>query len=130
MVSSNLPSLFTTSLGGLAFAGLPRGRGDSSLIVQPTEDGLSVRAPAPGLVPDSIEVSIEQDRLEVRALARSFEPDLETSDQEARAGFSLRLPFRVDAPRAKASYEQGMLLIDLPRPKADRPHQLEVRTDG
>lgn len=124
MVRSNLPSLFNSTLGGLN-----RWRGEPTLAVQPTENGIHIRASAPGLDPDSIEVLLEEQHLVVKALTKAYGPAQAEDQEDVSAGFSLRLPFRPDPAATEASYEQGMLLIHLVRPETDLPRRIELRTD-
>ena len=36
------------------------------------------------------------------------------------------LPFRVDADKASARFEHGVVSLTLPRPEDDKPHQIKV----
>jgi len=85
-----------------------------------TRDGLMVRASLPGVRPEDVEVQVRGDRLTLRAEVR----EERTVDrfgwvlQEQRAGVwerTFRLPFQVDARRAKAVLSDGVLTVRLPK---------------
>ena len=142
MVRTNLLSPFSTSfLDGFPFEGPARRRGVPPLAVENTANGLHLRATLPGLDPATIEISIEEARLDVKGRKRTYgavkptADEAEGSDSEAaealgeEVSFALRLPFRPDSAKVEARYEQGMLLLRLPRPEVDLPKRIELRVD-
>lgn len=85
-----------------------------------TRDGIAVRVSLPGIRPEDVAVEVRGDWLTLRAQVR----EERTADRfgwtvrERRAGLwerRLRLPFRVDARRARAELTGGVLTVRLPR---------------
>jgi len=85
-----------------------------------TREGLMVKATLPGVHPEDVEVQVWGDRLTIRAEARR---DRTVGQhgwhiRERQVGLwqrTLRLPFRVNARRARAELADGILTIRLPR---------------
>jgi HSP20 family protein len=96
------------------------------------EDGaILVRASVPGLKPEDIDVSIEDNLLTIKA-----ETKVEGERQEGgflmrelRSGTfhrSLRLPDSVDADNARTDYENGVLTVTLPKAESKKAKHLLV----
>jgi HSP20 family protein len=99
--------------------------------VSETDSAVDVRASLPGVKPDEVEVSIQNDVLSIRA-----EHKEQTEDQkrdyyrrEIRYGAfhrALALPVGVDAEKAEARFEDGILNLHLPKAEAARPKTIKV----
>ena len=95
-------------------------------------DDFVVRASMPGVAPENIQVSIEDNVLTIRGETASH---FETTEgnylmRERRAGSfhrSLRLPDTVDQDKAEPRYEHGVLTVSLPKAEAKKAKQFEVR---
>ena len=95
-------------------------------------DDFVVRASLPGVAPDNIQVSIEDNVLTIRGETASH---FETAEgnylmRERRSGSfhrSLRLPDTVDQDKAEPRYEHGVLTISLPKAEAKKTKQFEVK---
>ena len=95
-------------------------------------DHFVVRASMPGVSPDHIHVSIEDNVLTIRGETASH---FENTDgnylmRERRSGSfhrSLRLPDTVDQDAAEPRYEHGVLTITLPKAEAKKAKQFEVK---
>ena len=95
-------------------------------------DDFVVRASMPGVAPDNIQVSIEDNVLTIRGETASHFDSAEGSYlmRERRTGSfhrSLRLPDTVDQDKAEPCYEHGVLTVTLPKAVAKRARQFEVR---
>ena len=93
--------------------------------------GVLVTAEVPGVAPEQFDISVHKDALVVQGKreAEAVEPDAQVRRQERPLGpFSrtVALPFRVDADKVSARFDRGVLTIDLPRPEADKPHQIKI----
>jgi HSP20 family protein len=93
-------------------------------------DGAIVAAEVPGVSPEDLEVSIRRDTITLRG-TRKGEPteDAVVLRQERVTGPFARnfvLPFRVDADKASAKFERGVVTLTLPRPEEDKPHRISI----
>ncbi|ACP21545.1 heat shock protein, Hsp20 family (plasmid) [Sinorhizobium fredii NGR234] len=94
-------------------------------------DGAVVTAEIPGVAPEELDIAVHQNMVTLRG-SRPAEPlaeDAVIHRQERATGAFARnliLPFRVDGDHATAKFRNGLLRLDLPRPKADRPHKINV----
>ena len=95
-------------------------------------DDFVVRASMPGVAPDNINVSIEDNVLTIRGETASSFESTEGSYlmRERRSGSfhrSLRLPDTVDHDKAEPRYEHGVLTITLPKAEAKKARQFDVK---
>ena len=97
------------------------------------EDGQIVTAEVPGVSPDDLEITILGEKLTLSG-ARKLDELPEGARYHRRergmGEFSrtVQLPFLVDAGKAEAAFENGVLTVTLPRAEADRPRRVEVKT--
>ena len=99
------------------------------------DDAISVHASLPGIKPEHVSVTIEDDVLTVSGQTESEEEHKEDAYlmRERRFGSfrrSLRLPETVDPDRAETTYEDGVLTVTLPKSEAKRAKQLTVKAKG
>ena len=95
-------------------------------------DDFVVRASLPGVSPDNIQVSIEDNVLTIRGETASHFENTEGNYlmRERRSGSfhrSLRLPDTVDQDKAEPRYEHGVLTINLPKAEAKKARQFDVK---
>ncbi len=95
-------------------------------------DNFVVRASLPGVSPENISVSIEDNVLTIRGETASQFEHAEGAYlmRERRTGAfhrSLRLPDTVDQDKAEPRYEHGVLTVSLPKAEAKRAKQFEVK---
>jgi len=99
------------------------------LDVYTTPQEVVITAPLPGVSPDDVEITIEGDTITIKG---EIKPPLENVDyllQERRYGpFSrtLRLDIPVEADKAEASFENGMLTITIPKAEAVKARTIKV----
>lgn len=114
------------------FEGLPLGStGEFPLInVWSDSEGVVVTSLLPGVGSENIDITIQEDTLTLKG--ERLPPEVEGATwhrHERPTGAFARtvvLPFRVDAERAEAMYDHGVLAIRLERPKEDRPRQIKI----
>lgn len=88
-------------------------------------------AEMPGLDRESVEITLEDQVLSLRG-ERKFERDEEKDNyhriERAYGTFSrsFRLPTNVDTNAAKASFDNGVLTIELPKSEEAKPKKLEI----
>lgn len=115
--------------------GLTRPAGTS--IVPPvdmyeTKDAVVVETPLAGVDPKKIEISIDNGTLSIKG---SIERKTEVEDKnyyrkEVRSGSLFRqvaLPTRVDGTKAEASYENGILKIQLPKLGEEKTIKIDIK---
>jgi len=99
--------------------------------VSETEGEVDVKAALPGIKPEEVEVSINKDVLTIKAEHKSDAEDTKRDYYRREISYgsyqrSFSLPFAVDADKAEASFENGMLTLRLPKAEALRPKQIKV----
>lgn len=101
--------------------------------VSETDNMIEVKAQLPGVEPGDIDVSVNDDILMIKAETRKESEEKQKSyyRQEFRYGSfqrAITLPCRVQAERAEASFENGVLFLKLPRSEAERPKQIKIQS--
>jgi HSP20 family protein len=100
--------------------------------VEETDEAVTVRMDLPGHDPKNIHVDVENDVLTVRSERRSetTEKDGRVHRRERSYGLYARsfvLPAIVDASKAEARYENGVLTVTLPKHAEARPKRIAVK---
>jgi HSP20 family protein len=96
-----------------------------------TEDDIVVKATVPGVKPDEIDVTVTGDLLTIKG---EFKQEEKTEKpnylrQERRFGSFCRqvgLPVGVNADKAKASFENGVLTLEMPKVEAAKTKTVKV----
>lgn len=119
-----------------AFNGAPGSRvWVPAMDVAERNDAYLVQAELPGVSPDQVDVSFEQNILTIRGTKpASFDV---TSDGELRVFAaervhgtferSVRLPEFVASDRISASFANGLLTVTIPKAEAAQPRRIEVK---
>ena len=97
------------------------------------QDGVFVTAELPGVNPEDIDISVQNDTLILRGNREPEEVhEGRTYHRRERGsgGFtrSLQLPFQVNSNQVEAAYEKGVLSIALPRAEADKPKKIAIKS--
>jgi HSP20 family protein len=100
--------------------------------VSETDHEVEIKASLPGIDPNEVEITIQNDVLTVRGEHKEATEDKkrEYYRREVRyGGFhrSLALPTSVDSEKAEAEFKNGMLYLRLPKAEAVRPKQIKVK---
>lgn len=97
-----------------------------------TDQGLVLLIDLPGVVPDAIDVTLEQHVLTIRAHTEDRPPPgYSLAHQEYEPGDferSFTLSDRVDAGRIEARMSDGVLRLLLPKPQAAKARRVQVRS--
>jgi len=100
-----------------------------------TNDALVVKAAIPGVNPQDLDIAVEEDVLTIKG---EFKQE-ETSDEnqyhrrELRYGSferSLRLPPTVDPEKAEATFEHGMLKLEIPKKPEAKARSIKITPKG
>ena len=107
------------------------GRVGLPLDIRNTADTLVVEAAVPGVKPEDVEITIEDGRLTISAESREEREETkgETLISEIRRGSvsrSVALPQGLEADKATASFENGVLRLSIPRAEAVKPRQIRI----
>ena len=99
--------------------------------VSESDTAVDIKASLPGVKPEEVEISVQNDVLSIRAEHREETKD-EKKDyyrREIRYGSfhrALALPSSVDSDKAEARFDNGILTLHLPKAEAARPKQIKV----
>ena len=95
-----------------------------------TENEIVVRAAVPGLQPDQVEITLEGDTVTLRG---EFPRPLENVNYIfyerpwGRFSRTLQLNVPVQADKAEATFENGLLTLSLPKAEAVRPKTIQIK---
>lgn len=103
-----------------------------ALNIWANEDGALVTAELPGVDPEAIDISVVDDTLTLKGNREPEEPAEEQTYHRRERGYgafsrALQLPFAVEADTVEATFEKGVLQINLPRAEADKPKKITVK---
>lgn len=96
-----------------------------------TAEAFRLTADLPGAPMEAIDITLEENRLELRALRSGTSREGKTAagrpsaDTEYRRSF--RIPADVDRAQIQANLRDGVLRITLPKAPSARPQRIEVR---
>ncbi|HET6386904.1 MAG TPA: Hsp20/alpha crystallin family protein [Armatimonadota bacterium] len=99
-----------------------------------TPDQIVLVAPMPGAHPDDIEATVSGDTVYLRSELRG--PHQEDKNYMVREWSygpyerTIALPCGVDAERANASYDNGLLVLNLPKRNITRAHRITLQGDN
>ena len=97
-----------------------------------TDDEVVVKASLPGAKAEDVHISVTGETLTIKTETREEHEEKKPNyyRQERRAGSfqrSLTLPVRVDADKADATFDDGVLHLRLPKVAEVRPKSIEVK---
>ena len=112
-------------LGGGDLARLP-------LDIRTTPDALLVEASLPGIRPEDVDITVENGTLTIRAEDRSEDRREEGGwvVREITRGSLMRtvtLPTGLEADRAEATFEHGVLKLRFPKAEQVKPRQIRIQ---
>lgn len=103
------------------------------LDVAQTDDAYTIHAELPGVEKDGIQVGIEGSAVSIGAHIRQHDSLsgegnqlLRTERYYGEVTRSVHLPVEIDRERASARYENGVLMLTLPKKNAPAPQRLTV----
>ncbi len=104
-----------------------------ALDVMESEEAYTVQASIPGIDPNDIDVTLEDDVLTIKAETGVSEAEETTRYhlRERRFGSfsrSLRFPVAVNGDAVEASYEHGVLTLNIPKAEEVKPKRIAVKT--
>jgi len=98
-----------------------------------TDDGYIVKASLPGVNPEDIDITFSDNILTIQG---EIKEDVEEEQgryllRERRFGLfqrSIALPERVDADKIEATYEDGVLVLFIPKVEEIKPKRISIKT--
>ena len=117
------------------FEGAPNWGAPASLALDVIEndEGYVVEASVPGINPDDVEITLEDDVLTIKGEVKE-QHDVEEDNYRLRErrygsyGRSIRFPMAVDADNVAATYENGVLTLTVPKAEAVKPKRIAIKT--
>lgn len=106
--------------------------GHLALDLYQTDDEVVVKANIPGMQPEDIDISVSGDTLTIQGEMRQEQEseELQYMLRERRyASFarSITLPSAVEADKASAEFENGVLILTLPKVEEVKPKRITVK---
>ena len=95
-----------------------------------TDEEVVITAAVPGLDPDQVEISLEDDLLTISGKFQAPLENVRYLFQERPYGSfsrSVKINVDIDADRAEAKFEKGILMVILPKAERARPKVIEVK---
>lgn len=102
------------------------------LDVRSTPDALLVEAELPGINPEDVDITVENGTLTIRAEDRSERSNEEGGwlVREISRGSLMRsvtLPNGLEADKAEATFDHGVLKLRIPKAEQVKPRQIQIR---
>ena len=114
---------------GWAASGVP-------IDVEETAEGYVVTATLPGWKPEDVNITAQENTLTIAGEWKA-EPEAEQAKayhvrERAMASFRRTITFGapVDADKAQATYENGVLTLTLPKAESAKPRRIQIGGDG
>lgn len=117
--------------GGAALA--PRMTGSLAVDMYETDDDVVVKASVPGVDAEDLEISITGDTLTIKGQSEAKE-EVEEENYFYRERWygafsrSMAIPTSVEADKAEADFEDGVLTLRLPKAEEMKPKAIKVKT--
>jgi HSP20 family protein len=108
-------------------------RGYPLVNVHEDKDRLYVEALAPGIEPQSLNLTVVHNNLTISGEKKGPAPDIkpEAFHREERASGkfvrTITLPVEIDETKVNAEYKNGLLLMTLPKSEKAKPKQITVK---
>ena len=131
-----MDALFQDSFVRPWLTGGAAAQGNMAVDLYETQNEFVVKAVVPGIRPDDIDIQVVGDSVSIKAEAREDRPAEGTTVLYRERSFSgqvcrnFRLPTEVDANRADARFENGILTLTLPKAESARPKQIKIKTES
>jgi HSP20 family protein len=131
--------LFEDFFGGLAFTTAQTSNGPAGPIWTPAvdlsedKDSFAVRAELPGIDPGAVEIELQDNILSIRGERREERKEEKKNYHLLERSYgsffrSFTLPRNINADAVKATFENGVLSISVPKTAEARPRKVKVET--
>lgn len=104
-----------------------------ALDVEEDEEAFTLHVELPGVDPQDVEVSLEENVLTIGGERRFYDERSQEGFRRIERRFgrfhrSIRLPDRVAGDQVKAQYKEGLLTIEVPKAEEAKPRRIEVQS--
>ena len=109
-----------------------RAMGSQAYDLYETEDGIGCRVAVPGVRPEDVEITVARGVLTIKGHYPQVENQQQWTwhvrglPQSGEFTYSFSLPTEVNADRAEASFEHGILTLRLPKAEAAKPKRIQI----
>jgi len=108
------------------------GDGNVPLDLYETDDAVVVRATLPGVKPEDVDITITGETLTVRGESKREEEEKKRNYYRQESWFgsfvrSIALPTQVEADKAEAVFENGVLKLTIPKAEEAKPKTIKVK---
>jgi HSP20 family protein len=130
-IQNEMNRLFGRTYGG-DVGESSRGAWTPALDVHETQDKFVITMELPGVSPDDVDISVEDSTLVVRGERKFYSEHDEESFLRIERRFgeftrSLTLPSTADAESIQASFDQGVLTIEVPKKEEAKPRKISIK---
>ena len=103
--------------------------------VAETQDRFLITAELPGLRPEDVDISVENSVLRIQGERRFYHERKEDDFHRIERRFgsftrSITLPSTADAENIQASFDAGVLTIEVPKREEAKPRKIQVKATG
>ena len=94
-------------------------------------DGIVVTAEIPGVALEDVDLTVHQNTLTIKGRREPEAKEPEASFHRRERSFgpftrTIALPYNVEADQVRASAQNGILTVRLPRPESDKPRKIKI----
>lgn len=130
-LQTEMNRLFNTFFDDSGRNGETRRRWAPAVDLLEREDSLVLRADLPGLKEDEVQIEVRDNVLTISGERRAEFEDSEQGYYRIERAFgsfsrSLTLPNGVDADRIDASFDNGVLEVQIPKPEERKPRRISI----
>jgi HSP20 family protein len=130
-IQNEMNRLFGRTYGG-DLGESTRGAWTPSLDVYETQEKFVIIMELPGVSPDNVDISVEDSTLMVRGERKFYSEQNEESFHRIERRFgefnrSLTLPSTADAENIRASFDAGVLTIEVPKREEAKPKKITIK---
>jgi HSP20 family protein len=106
-----------------------------ALDVVETDEHFVLRADLPGLSENDVKIEVEDNVLTISGERKSEHEQSSNGYYRVERSFgsfsrSLTLPKGVDADAIQASFDSGVLTVQIPKPEQPKPHKVQISVGG
>ena len=130
-IQNEMNRLFGRTYGG-DVGESTRGAWTPALDVFETQEKFVITMELPGVSPDDVDISVEDSTLMVRGERKFYSEQQEESFLRIERRFgeftrSLTLPSTADAESIQASFDQGVLTVEVPKREEAKPRKISIK---